>query len=91
MNDALAMDTLRRYVCAHCYGHLTLFADPETRWRIECQNCGPASGFVTRRYAESRKEASHGEKLEVDQLLERLGLVVKPRRSIEQNLRELGF
>lgn len=91
MNDQLAVTTIRDYVCARCYGHLTLFADKEERWNIVCQNCGPASGFVTKTYANRRKSESHGEKLEVDQLLDRLGIIKKQHRSQEQNLHELGF
>lgn len=91
MNDLLAFSTLKHYVCAHCYGALTLLADDTERWTIECPNCGPTCGFVTKTYAEGRKSASYGEKLEVDQLLERLGIVKKIRRPIEQNLKELGF
>jgi len=66
-NYADAKIIARDYVCAKCFGRLiTPFLDELTpRGRkyigIQCLNCGPGAGFVTKRYAEKKKSDSVGE------------------------------
>jgi hypothetical protein len=61
-------------------------------WRIECHRCGAGQGFVTKAYAERRRSDSIGEKWEVEDMLEKTGVLPEqPRRSPEEILKDLGY
>jgi predicted RNA-binding Zn-ribbon protein involved in translation (DUF1610 family) len=90
-NDALAQRTVKDCVCAHCWGHLNMIADQETRWKVICPECGEA-GVVTKAYAEQRRAESASEAHEVTELMTGLGLLpARQKKSPDQILRELGF
>jgi len=91
MNDILSQVTLRDCVCAHCWGPLVRYPDLDG-WRVECSACGPGVGFVTRDYAERRRLESVAEKVEVERLLQSIGVLPRPpKRTEETILKELGF
>ena len=93
MNDILMQTTVKRYVCSKCWGHLVAYADDETRWKVECPRCGPGQGFVTKYYADQRRENSMGELRDICGLLQEMGVVENPQKdkSADQLLEELGF
>ena len=79
----------KRYCCAGCWGHLNVYAVPESREvRISCGNCGDGRGFVTKRYAEGRRQESKADAMDVHVTLTAVGIL--PRRSEAQLLKELG-
>lgn len=84
-----------RYVCSDCWGHLVLFPDPKTRLvEARCMTEGCAcSGYVTKAFAERRKQEQAGEYAEARASLR--GTLdwadPEPRRSVAQTLQELGF
>lgn len=90
MDEITSQTTIRDYVCAHCYGHLVRFIEPDG-YRVECYQCGSDQGYVTKAYAERRRLESIAEKAEVTSLLQSLGVLPKERKSNEQILSELGF
>ena len=93
MNDLLMQTAIRDYCCSRCYGHLVAHADPERRWRVECPNCGPGQGFVTKYYAERHVSDSVVDKSEVTHLMQDLGITENPHKgkSAEQIIEEFGY
>lgn len=96
MDENLAQRTVRRYVCARCWGHLIIMDDRGADGlraicpKNETGDCD-GHGYVTKRYAERRKEESLSELYEVRDNYPDL----EERKSIpataEAILSELGF
>lgn len=81
------------YVCSDCWGHLVLFPDPETRLiDVHCMtdDC-PCNGFVTKGFIAQREQEQVLERMEARAALQGIVDWLEPRRSVAQNLRELGF
>jgi hypothetical protein len=100
LDYASAQRDAKRYVCAVCWGDLSIIETDEG-YRVICpkSNAGECtgSGFVTRRYAQRRKEESKVEKMEVRYIYihqykmpEIIGLP-RETKSQAQLLSELGF
>jgi len=91
MRYDIAMRMERDYVCAVCWGRLEASHVDEVTSDLHCVNPDCAgSGFVTKRYAEKRKDESTFEYMEVKKKYgEQLGLT-KPI-SAEQAMKDLGF
>lgn len=87
----LAEKLQRYYVCAGCWGHLTLYHAPERMVRIVCDKCGDGRGFVTKRFAEGRRSDSIGEAMDVRKTLQMMGVLAKSNRTADQVLADLGF
>lgn len=91
MGIHLAMETQRRYVCARCWGPLIILPGEDRQMQVVCAN--PArcdgKGFVTRKYAERRREESIAELWEVRSNYP--DLVRRTRKPTAQLLAELGF
>jgi hypothetical protein len=86
-----ALIVRERYVCAKCWGHLNVYFTPgEADGRVTCDQCGDGSGFVTKRFAERRRQASRGEAIEVRELLARIGVTPHVVRTAEELLAEIG-
>jgi hypothetical protein len=82
--------TQRDCVCAGCWGHLVIY-NRRGVLSIECPNCGPERGFVTRAGAEHRRSENSAEYLDATQNLSKiLGLPVA-QKTDRQILSELGF
>jgi transposase len=81
------------YVCSDCWGHLVLFPDPQTHLiDVRCMTEGcPCSGYVTRGFTARREQEQVLERMEVRAALQGLVDWIEPRRSVAQNLAELGF
>jgi len=95
MSRALAAKTVDRYVCSNCWGHLveTFGKDPSVS-DVTCPVCGDdLKGFVSKYYAERRREESVGELMDVKHMLRQLGIVKNPHegKSSGDILSELGF
>lgn len=90
MNSITAQTLARDYCCAHCWGRLAANITKEG-WIVTCVN-GCETGFVTKAYAERRRAESLVEKVEVNQLLQGIGVLPKPEKKTEQQiLEELGY
>ena len=102
LTDALARKTIEIYVCSMCWGDLEIHPDPieQDKNYVVCeQHQEETRGYVTRYYADRRRNDSEFEKLDVVCLLRRMGILpplthtaLRPGETGEQrNIRELGF
>ena len=95
MNRIWAQHTVKCYVCACCWGHLEEVL-VEGEHVVRCAKGGDecdGKGFVTKFYADRRRQESMGEAREVRTLLREFGVIENPLagKSEEQLLKELGF
>lgn len=90
-----AVMTVKRYVCSMCWGELETVPDPSdvTAHFVLCKRCKEETrGYITKYFADHRRSESIGEERDVIRLLQTVGIFQKPpRRSVEQNLKDLGF
>lgn len=87
-----AILTERDYCCAICWSHLLLRPAEGHAWSVECAVYGDEhNGFVTKFYADSRRSASIGEIIEINQMLREINVLPKSGRTTQQLLTELGF
>lgn len=93
LTPELAMRTIRDYVCAQCWGGLLLYPIDDRMYHALCRAYGEEhSGYVTKYYAERRREESAGEKLEVRDMLVEAGVIKpEPRQPREKTIKELGY
>lgn len=93
MPERIARKTVKNYVCSNCWGELTLFPAPDRQLVVLCATCkDETKGYVTRHYADRRRDASVYDASDAMKLLRKVGALPQlPRRTKEQNLRELGF
>ena len=94
--DWLARKLIKNYVCSNCWGDLSLDFDKNTQhgfYYVVCLRCGreDTRGYVTRYYADRRRNESHAEKMDVIPLLERCGIIKREPHSALENLKVLGF
>jgi hypothetical protein len=90
MDSTTAQTTVRDYVCAHCWGRLVMNITKDG-WEVTCIK-GHETGFVTKAFAEARRAESQVEKVEVNELLRRVGVLPeRPKKTEEQILKELGY
>ena len=91
MRYDLAMRMERDYVCSVCWGRLEATHVDEVTSDLHCVNpeCS-GSEFVTKRYAETRREESTFEYMEVRDRYGRQMGITKPMTA-EQALKDLGF
>ena len=82
--------TIRRYVCARCWSHLLIVKEPGQPERVECSNRAhcDGKGYVTRRYAERRREESIGELMQVKNIYPDL---FRSKRKEADLMTSLGF
>lgn len=92
MHPKLASRTARWYVCSRCWGDLQERSAVDGVY-VECVNCGEETfGYVTRHWIERKRMEDKFEALEVTRMLQRIGVLAKPKRkTVSQNLKELGF
>jgi DNA-directed RNA polymerase subunit RPC12/RpoP len=79
------------YVCSRCWGHLvTRFVNGGAV--VTCAVCGENTpGFVTKQYAERRKQESAAEKAEAQHVLKDIIPSSSSGKSKDDLLKELGF
>jgi DNA-directed RNA polymerase subunit RPC12/RpoP len=91
MSIDLAMATAKRYVCARCWHDLIVTHHDGQDW-IECSNSArcDGQGYVTRRYAEKRKEQDPADLMDARW---NIGKIInpQPKKCEKQILAELGF
>lgn len=100
VTDPEALRLKHNYVCNICWGDIVieqsrteLDKDGHLGTEVRCSNpdCS-GTGFVSKNYAERRKTESHFELIEArNNLSEVLGLEKREPKSVEQNLKEMGF
>jgi hypothetical protein len=74
----LVRKTINLYVCSNCWGDLVEVVDPTNTQRsfVLCERCGEdTKGYVTRYYADRRREDSMQEKFVVEKLLQNIGVL----------------
>ncbi len=84
-------EILREYVCSTCWGALA-FRYVDGQWFAICPECGENTvGYVSKRFADRKREESVGELAEAEHnLRDVLGL--RPERQTRaKNLSDLGF
>lgn len=89
-------DVITNYVCAHCHAQLVAFNIPNDRiYMIVCSECAnnvEHIGRVMRSTVSIEMERAHRQYSEViNNLPDLWGHLIPPKRSTEQNLKELGF
>jgi ssDNA-binding Zn-finger/Zn-ribbon topoisomerase 1 len=92
MNLSLMQKTVDKYVCSTCWGRLLLYYE-NSQHSIRCANYPDCTGrgYVTKYYASRRLSESANERGEVKDLLTKLGILQKPKKSEQELLKELGF
>jgi hypothetical protein len=91
MSDALSQITVRDYVCAGCWGHLSRFHYPDGV-RVVCQACGDGRGFASKAYVNWRRQQDRFDASEVTAMLQSIGVLQKAApRSGAEILADLGF
>jgi hypothetical protein len=86
-----AQETVRKYVCATCYGHLLAYPKDDGVV-VLCAKCKEdTKGYVTKRYAQRRQQESLAEKLEARQVLKDGISSPHAGKNEAQLLQELGF
>ncbi len=94
-DSVLAHKTVKRYVCSNCWGELEIVPDmtKQERYFVICKKCqDDTKGYVTKYYANRRRNESAFEERDVTRLLQKTGILPKPNYgSIPQMLNDLGF
>jgi hypothetical protein len=90
LDIAQALVVRERYVCAMCWGNLNVYFAHSGPARVTCDRCGDGQGFVTKRFAERRRNESRGEAIEVRDLLKRIGVTPHVVKTAEELLAEIG-
>lgn len=84
-------EILRDYVCSTCWSNLS-FKHVEKKWYAICPNCNEeTAGYVSKKFAERRKEESEQEFIEASRNLRDVFEPNRERHSIEENLKAIGF
>ena len=92
MTPELADITKNNYVCSQCWGHLEIFPAGNGFYRVKCAKClDDTKGFVTKHYADSRRQDSGAELLDAYRSLRGFGINPHEGKSEEELLSELGF
>lgn len=93
MDRLLAARTVRKYVCARCWGRLNQYFEQQETLVVCANPDCDGRGFVTRHYAEKQRQKSIDEKREVNKTLQEMGIVENPHagKSADQLIEELGF
>lgn len=95
LNEELARKTVNCFACSNCWGELELTPDLRENgmYFVVCRSCKDETrGYVTQYFVNRRRSDSEFEKRDVTILLRTLGILERPpRKSVEQNLKELGF
>jgi hypothetical protein len=94
MNANLALQTVSRYCCARCWGHLLAIPGDDgglhptcaRRLNDECDG----KGYVTKSYADKRRQASMAELMEVYANYPQLA-PIRRHVTVDQVLSELGI
>jgi hypothetical protein len=87
----MAQGLLDTHVCSSCFGHLISHLTNEGVV-VTCASCGPATrGYVSKRYAERRRQESMAEKIEAQQVLKNVIPSPNSGKSVTQLMRELGY
>lgn len=86
-------DTLRDYVCSICWGPLDFHQDRETHhWYALCRtHKNETVGYTSRKFAERKRDESVNELLEAKRNLGDLMGLRKPKQSVKEAMKELGF
>lgn len=96
MNKSYAILTAARYVCSACWGELEVTPASEGSHlaRVHCKRCGlETKGYVTKAYAERRRQESMGDLINTSRMMKSLGMIEDPNKGkpASQLLAELGF
>lgn len=75
--------------CAICWGHLNIDGKHNAVYCGTYQEEHRDAGFVTAYYVEKRRQASSGEKVEVNQVLRDIGIL--PTKTEDEIMKDLGF
>ena len=84
----------QKHVCSACWGVLIKVrpVPAERRWVMQCESCGEQTrGYVTRRYAQLRAEASRAELAEAKHALRDAIPWLKSTKSAAEIFAELGI
>lgn len=96
MSDTLARKTVKRYVCSMCWGALEIHPDPidpEKNYVFCEKHQEETRGYVTRYFADRRRNESAFEKMDAENLLRRMGVIENPLagKSQQELLKEIGY
>lgn len=86
--------TVRDYVCAVCWGHLTRKYQSADLDIVECAIHGiEHSGFVTKFWVEKQRQIDQENSVDAKHMLRTIGVIRSPHKgkSEKQLLEELGF
>lgn len=92
MDYVLASRTVNRYCCSKCWGHLTSY-HAETGYTVQCDDCGPGQGFVTKHYVEQERQKDMTVSGDTKRMLQDIGIIENPHKDkpVKDLLKELGF
>jgi alcohol dehydrogenase YqhD (iron-dependent ADH family) len=80
------------HICAICHSHLSYYnSNLDGKYHIFCIGNGVHDKFILEKTYELMKKESFFDKLEVESMLKDLGIIEKNEKSIEQQIKELGF
>lgn len=85
-----ALEIIESYVCAGCYGRLTINDDGNAARMVtvQCPECGER-GLVTRAYADQKKAESAAEYYEAARNLE--AFFPREKHTAQEILQDIGF
>jgi len=88
MNYTLNRALCRNYVCAQCYSGLIEIHDDEQEWIVVCSEDKSHDGRIRRETVQRRRDQELAEGTEVALAYPELA---PPRRSVAQDMTDLGF
>jgi hypothetical protein len=98
MDDATLMDyqqaqfTVAKYCCSRCFGHLVIHPCGGNLVHVLCGSCGEnTKGYVSKHYAEQRRQESMGERVEAAYVLRNVIKSAHAGKTETQLLKEIGY
>jgi type IV secretory pathway VirB4 component len=96
LTSEIARKTVKNYCCSNCWGDLEITTDMRENdmYFVICQKCqDETKGYVTKYFANQRRNQSEFEKRDVTRLLQKLEIIPNPRKGMtrEDMIKELGY
>ena len=96
LNAELARKTVKNYCCSNCWGDLETTPDlrQNDMYFVICQKCqDETKGYVTKYFANQRRNESEFEKRDATRLLQKLDILPNPRKGMtrEDLLKQMGY
>jgi predicted amidophosphoribosyltransferase len=96
LNQELATKTVKNYCCSNCWGELEIAPDLRENgmYFVICPKCQEETkGYVTKYFANQRRNESEFEKRDAVRLLQKLDILPNPRKNMtrEDLLKQLGY